>query len=248
MQALLAGPCWDWREALAAVQRFVLDHLADPEAVLVLDETAELKKGRMTVGVARQHAGITGQVENGQTVVNCAYVTPRGHALFDFRLYLPRDWCEDQARRARAQVPADVEFATKTQLGEQMITGAIGRGVRFAWVAADEVYSRSTRLREACEKGGKGYVLAVPRDFRIHLHPGRGKVRADAAAAQYPQAPGRPAHAARAARATATTPGPGWPPPPPGSGCCSATPSPTRLTSRTSGVTYPSARRCPCPC
>jgi len=85
MQALLAEHAWDWKAALGAVQRFVLDHLGEPGAVLVIDETAELKKGEMTVGVGRQHAGITGQVENCQTVVNCAYVTGRGHALFDFR-------------------------------------------------------------------------------------------------------------------------------------------------------------------
>jgi SRSO17 transposase len=92
MQALLAEHVWDFTAALGAVQRFILDHLADPQAVLVLDETAVRKKGEMTVGVARQHAGITGQVENCQTVVNCAYVTSRGHALFDFRLYLPKAW------------------------------------------------------------------------------------------------------------------------------------------------------------
>ncbi len=186
LQALLAEHAWDWRAALGAVQRFILDHLADPEAILVLDETAELKQGQMTVGVARQHAGITGQVENCQTVVNCAYVTGRGHALFDFRLYLPRGWREDEARCARAQVPADVEFATKTELGTQMITGAIGCGVPFGWAAADEVYGRSAKLRQACERARKGYVLAVPRNFKVALHPHRGKVRADAAARRVP--------------------------------------------------------------
>jgi SRSO17 transposase len=186
MQALLAGHAWDHAAALAALQEFIADHLGDPEAILVLDETAELKKGQMTVGVARQHAGITGQVENCQTVVNCAYVTGRGHALFDFRLYLPRDWCKDEARRARAQVPADVEFATKTQLGTQMVTGAIRVGVPFAWLAGDEVYGRSSKLRAGCEKAGKGYVLEVPCDFRVRLHPRRGKIRADAAARRVP--------------------------------------------------------------
>ena len=67
LQALLAEHAWDWMAALGAVQRYILDHLGDPGAVLVIDETAELKKGQMTVGVARQHAGITGQVENCQS-------------------------------------------------------------------------------------------------------------------------------------------------------------------------------------
>jgi SRSO17 transposase len=112
MQALLAEHAWDWTAALAALQRFILAHLGDPGAIVVLDETAELKKGDRTVGVARQHAGITGQVENCQTVVFAAYVTARAHTLFDFRLYPPKQWSEDEQRRQRAHVPDDVEFAT----------------------------------------------------------------------------------------------------------------------------------------
>jgi SRSO17 transposase len=69
MQALLAEHAWDWQAALGALQQFIVSHLGSPDAVLVLDETAELKQGQMTVGVARQHAGITGQIENCQTVV-----------------------------------------------------------------------------------------------------------------------------------------------------------------------------------
>src|SRR5208337_664995 len=124
-----------------------LAHLGDPETIVVLDETAELKKGVMTVGVARQHAGIAGQVENCQTVVFAAYVTARAHALFDFRLYLPKAWCADRERRERARVPVDVQFTTKPALGTAMVTGAAGAGVPFAWVAADEVYGRSSKLR-----------------------------------------------------------------------------------------------------
>src|SRR5512133_2391307 len=114
MQALLAEHRWDWKAALRALQRFILDHLADPQAVLVLDETAELKQGQMTVGVARQHAGITGQIENCQTVVFMAYVTGRGHAPFDFRLSLPRTWCQNRKRRERAAVPDGGAVATRT--------------------------------------------------------------------------------------------------------------------------------------
>jgi len=173
LQALLAEHVWDVTAALGAVQRFILDHLADRQAVLVLDETAELKKGEMTVGVARQHAGITGQVENCQTVVNCAYVTGRGHALFDFRLYLPKAWCRDRRRRQRAQVPADVAFQTKTELATGMVTGAVNAAVPFGWVAGDEVYGRSSKLRAACEDAGKGYVFAVPVNFKVSLGSGR---------------------------------------------------------------------------
>ena len=173
MQALLAEHAWDWTAALAALQRFITAHLGDPEAIVVLDETAGLKHGTMTVGVARQHAGITGQVENCQTVVFAAYVTARAHALVDFRLYLPRAWCSDRARRDRAHVPDEAEFTTKPALGTAMITSAAGAGMPFAWVAANEVYGRGAKLREACEKAGKGYVVTVPVNFTVTLPSGR---------------------------------------------------------------------------
>ena len=173
MQALLAEHAWDWTAALKMLQRFIAAYLGDPEAIVVLDETAELKQGTMTVGVARQHAGITGQVENCQTIVFAAYVTARGHALFDFRLYLPKAWCRDNTRRERAHVPEEAEFATKPALGTAMITGAAAAGVPFAWAAADEVYGRSSKLREACEKALKGYVVAVPVNFTVRLPSGR---------------------------------------------------------------------------
>jgi SRSO17 transposase len=102
----------------------------------------------MTAGAGRQHAGITGQVENCQTVVFAAYVTARAHALLDFRLYLPKQWCQDRKRRARAHIPDDTEFTTKPALGTQMVTGAAEAGVPFAWVAADEVYGRGAKLAQ----------------------------------------------------------------------------------------------------
>ena len=173
MQALLAGHARDWTAALAALRRFILAHLGDPEAIVVLDESAELKKGTRTVGVARRHAGITGQVENCQTVVFAAYVTARGHTLSGFRLYLPRAWCGDSTRRQRAHVPDEVEFAAKPALGTAMITGAADADVPFAWAAAEEVCGRGSKLREACENRHQGYVVAVPVNFTVTLPSGR---------------------------------------------------------------------------
>jgi SRSO17 transposase len=173
MQALLAEHRWDWTAALAALQRFIVSRLGDAGAILAIDETAELKKGTATVGVARQYAGITGQVENCQSVVFAAYVTARGHAPFDFRLYLPKSWFRDAARRARARVPARTRFAAKPALAAAMVTAAARARVLFSWVAGDEIYGRSGRLRQACEKARKGYVLAVPVNFAVTLRSGR---------------------------------------------------------------------------
>jgi hypothetical protein len=108
------------------------------------------------------------------------------HALFDFRLYLPKQWCADRRRRERARIPRDVEFKTKTELGTEMVAGATAAGTPFGWVAGDEVYGRASKLRAACEAAGKGYVLAVPSDFRIRLYLRLRPARADAAARLVP--------------------------------------------------------------
>ncbi|SCE55541.1 DDE superfamily endonuclease, partial [Streptomyces sp. di188] len=84
---LLRRTTWSWSRLRDRVREFTVEHLGDPEAVLVLDETAFLKKGDKSVGVAPQYAGITGQTENCQVAVFLAYVTPYGRALIDFALY-----------------------------------------------------------------------------------------------------------------------------------------------------------------
>jgi hypothetical protein len=139
----------------------------------------------MSVGVGRQHAGITGQTGNCQTVVFLAYVTARAHTLFNFRLYLPKPWCEDTARRERARVPEGTVFATKTEQGTEMVTEAVIAGVLFGWAAGDEVYGRSLKLRSAWEEAGKGYVFAVPVNFTVTT-PGRRKATVAALARLVP--------------------------------------------------------------
>jgi SRSO17 transposase len=167
LQALLADYVWEAQVLLERVRAFLLDALADPEAVLAIDQTAELKQGTHTVAVAPQYAGITGQVENCQTVVFLAYVTARAHALMDFVLYLPKAWTGDVARRSQAQVPDQVTFRTKPRLAIDLIRRAVAASVPFAWVVADEVYGRAGKLRTYVESLGKSYVFTVPTSFTV---------------------------------------------------------------------------------
>ena len=177
LQALLAEYVWDAQVLLERVRGLLLDALADPEAVLAIDETAELKAGDHTVAVAPQYAGITGQVENCQTVVFLAYVTARAHALMDFALYLPKTWIGDPHRRARAQVPDEIGFATKPQLAIDLVRRAVAAAVPFAWIVADEVYGRAGKLRAYVESLGKGYVFTVPTSFIVTCADGTHTVK-----------------------------------------------------------------------
>ena len=84
---------------------YVIEHLGDPGAVLVVDQTGDLKKGTATPGVQRQYTGTAGRIENSQVAVYLTYSAKGGHALIDRELYLPRSWTDDPDRCAAAGSP-----------------------------------------------------------------------------------------------------------------------------------------------
>jgi SRSO17 transposase len=161
MQRLLATAAWDADAIRDDLRSYVLEHLSDPEAILVLDETGFLKKGSKSVGVKRQYSGTAGRIENCQIGVFLAHASPKGRTFIDRQLYLPAEWAADAARRREAGIPEGVEFATKPQLGLAMLKRAWAAGVCAAWVTGDEVYGRDRALRLWLEKNGQPYVLAV---------------------------------------------------------------------------------------
>src|ERR687897_457402 len=142
------------------LQDYVVETLAAPDAVLVVDETGFLKQGKASCGVGRQYTGSAGKITNCQIGVFVAYVSGKGHALIDRALYLPKVWTDDRARRAGAHVPESVTFATKPQLARAMIEQAIAADVPFAWVAADSIYGVG-EIEMMLRHAGKGYVLGV---------------------------------------------------------------------------------------
>ncbi|WP_274536492.1 IS701 family transposase [Pseudofrankia sp. BMG5.36] len=167
MQRLLARAVWDADEVRDDLRSYVVERLGTGGAVLVVDETGDLKKGSHTVGVQRQYTGTAGRIENAQVAVYLAYATDRGHAFIDRALYLPRSWTEDRDRCAAAGVPEQTGFATKPALARQMLTRALDADVTATWIAADEVYGNDPALRKELAHRGLGYVLAVAKDHRI---------------------------------------------------------------------------------
>jgi SRSO17 transposase len=185
MQHLLARAKWDADGVRDDVRGYVIEHLGDPGAVLVTDKTGDIKKGTATPGVQRQYTGTAGRIENAQVAVYPGYAGPRGHALIDRELYLPKSWTDDRDRCAAAGIPATVTFATKPQLARRMIEQAAGAAVPFAWVAGDEVYGDNGPLRTWLETRRIAYVLAVACDHRVPAGAGR-TLRADQLAARLP--------------------------------------------------------------
>jgi SRSO17 transposase len=161
MQHLLGRAVWDADGVRDDLRGYLVGHLGDPGAVLVVDETGDVKKGTATAGVQRQYTGTAGRTENAQVAVYLAYVAPAGHALIDRELYLPQSWIADPARCQAAGIPAGTEFATKPALARRMLARALDAGVPAGWVAGDEVYGTDPRLRADLEERGIGYALAV---------------------------------------------------------------------------------------
>jgi SRSO17 transposase len=172
LQHLLARAAWDADAVRDDLRGYVLEAFADPDAVLVVDETGDVKKGVHSVGVQRQYTGTAGRIENAQVAVFLTYAARRGHALIDRSLYLPRSWVDDRLRCHAAGVPEDVEFATKPALATTMIIRAVEAGVPAGWVAGDEVYGADPNLRAAVRGQGLGYALQVSANRRVPTHAG----------------------------------------------------------------------------
>ena len=161
VQRLLRTARWDAETVRDDLRAYVVEHLGDPGAVLVLDETGFLKKGSKSVGVQRQYSGTAGRIENCQIGVFLAYASPRGHAFLDRALYLPKVWAEDWPRRRAAGVPDEIRFATKGELAQTMLARAFAAQVPAAWVTGDEIYGNDGALRRWLEAHLRPYVLAV---------------------------------------------------------------------------------------
>lgn len=184
LQHLLSRAKWDDDGVCDDLLKYVLDAFGDPAGIFAVDETGDLKKGNLTVGVQRQYTGTAGRVENAQVAVYLTYTAPRGHALIDRALYLPQSWVQDPERLAVAGVPADIEFATKPALALRMIGDALDAGATASWVTGDEVYGNDPTLRAGLRHRRIGYVLAVSCDHRIPTNG--GPVRADSVARGLP--------------------------------------------------------------
>jgi SRSO17 transposase len=160
-QRVLSHVLWDEAAARDLCREHVVERLGDPAAVLVVDETGFVKKGRHSAGVARQYSGTAGRIENSQVGVFLAYASRKGHALIDRRLYLPEGWAGDMERRRVAKVPDSVAFQTKPEIAREMIARTLDAGLPCAWVLGDAVYGSDRQLRRLLEERNQSYLLSI---------------------------------------------------------------------------------------
>jgi len=184
IQRLLNSAVWDADLVRDDLRSYILEHLGDQEAILVIDETSFRKRGKKSAGVKQQYCGTTGRVENCQVGVFLSYVSSKGHTLIDRELYLPKEWIDDPGRRREAGIPEAIVFRTKCELAQQMIERLWKAKIPFDWVVADSVYGGNLDLRLWLEAHGYSYVLAVACDEPVGIQTPEGRKRMTVAEAE----------------------------------------------------------------
>jgi SRSO17 transposase len=167
VQHLLGRAQWSADAVRDDLQAYVIEHLADSDGILILDETGFIKKGSKSAGVARQYSGTAGRIENCQIGVFLVYASSKGRTFLDRELYLPKAWAEDAERCKAAAIPEEVKFATKLQLGRRMLQRAFAAGVEAKWVCGDSVYGNDSQMRSWLDQRRQAYVLGVTAQLRL---------------------------------------------------------------------------------
>jgi SRSO17 transposase len=173
LQRFLSDVVWDEDQMRWNYHQLVAEERGDPDGVLMFDETGFVKKGKDSVGGARQYCGTLGKVENCQVGVFAGYASRQGYALVDKRLFLPEVWWTDAyaARRTRCNVPDELTFQSKPQLAAAMLEAIAHEGLLpFKYIVADCLYGNSPTLLDAVEACvGRTVLVAIPSETRCWL-------------------------------------------------------------------------------
>ena len=154
-----------WEEAalLGAVRNFVLPKIeeAAPIRAWIIDDTGIPKKGKHSVGVARQYCGELGKQDNCQVAVTLSVASDQASLPIAFQLYLPESWASDTERRRKVGVPDEIQFKTKPQIALDQFRQAIADSVPQGVVLADAGYGNDTAFRTGLSELGLAYVVGV---------------------------------------------------------------------------------------
>jgi SRSO17 transposase len=154
---------WSDEKVLAKISELVLPAITQhgPLEVWIIDDTGLPKKGRHSVGVKPQYCGQLGKEANCQVAVSLSIANHFASLPVGYRLYLPKEWAEDHARRERAGVPEDIRFKTKQQIALELIKRAHAAGLPLGVLLMDLDYGRDSRLRTSVSALGLSYVAGI---------------------------------------------------------------------------------------
>ncbi len=162
LQQFVTDSTWDEQAVLWAYRHLMQGWLVDRAGVIVIDDTGFAKKGRYSVGVARQYSGTLGKTDNCQVAVSLHYCAPRGDYPLALRLYLPESWTSQPERMQAVRVPPAYQTArTKEQIALELLDQVRAEGLRHQAVIADAGYGLSVEFRRGLEERGEVYVVGV---------------------------------------------------------------------------------------
>jgi SRSO17 transposase len=176
---LVAKSPWSDEAVLEQVRQYALPAMSPGDSLQawIVDDTGMLKKGRHSVGVARQYCGQVGKQDNCQVAVSLSVATKRCSLPIAFRLYLPEVWASDAKRRKQAGVPEQIAFQTKPQVAREQIRQALQQGVPRAPLLADAGYGVDGEFRAALTEWGLPYVVGVQSSISL-WEPGKAPLAA----------------------------------------------------------------------
>jgi SRSO17 transposase len=172
-QHFLGQSPWETEPLLERAQALITDWLGDPDGVVILDGSGFPKQGTHSVGVAPQYCGHVGKIANSQEGVFALYVSQRGAAFLDKRLYLPARWFTEafHSRWVACGIPETVTFHTEPELGLDIVAHLVARGVvPFRWITCDEHYAEIPAFLDGIAALGKWYFAEVATNTRVWLH------------------------------------------------------------------------------
>ena len=166
MQRFISDAPWEDDKIMTKYRSLVASDFGSADGALIFDETGFVKKGKESIGVAKQYCGTLGKVDNCQVGVFAAYASDAGYSLVDKRLFIPEKWFEDEfkARREKCKLPEGTEFKTKPQLAVEMLSNLAEEGtLPFKYILGDSIYGISPEFIEAANKlVGTIYFMSVP--------------------------------------------------------------------------------------
>jgi SRSO17 transposase len=166
---LVAKAPWSDEALLTQVHKQVLPSMQKqgPVVAWTVDDTGFPKKGKHSVGVTRQYCGQVGKQENCRVAVSLSVTTWNASLPLAYRLYLPKEWTEDAARREGAEVPAEMVFQTKPDIALEQIRAAVAAQVPRGVVLADAAYGMNTEFRDELTKLELQYAVGVQSSMTV---------------------------------------------------------------------------------
>lgn len=155
----------DWSDAavMSRIRAYAIPRIAAQGAISawIIDDTGFPKKGKHSVGVARQYCGQLGKQDNCQVAVSLSIANDHASLPVAYRMYLPESWASDVARREKVGVPKDVEFKTKPEIALEQIKWACEAGLPRGTVLIDAGYGVDTSFRAEIDALKLKYVAGI---------------------------------------------------------------------------------------